>query len=253
MNAWIICGYLVVVFFSTLFNISLYQTTNARYQAFFALGAMPSFSGFGRVGNINCTGPFVCGHYQCKTRESYVSLNYSDNCDITFDGMKSRLNVTYVSENLDILLYACITYLSVGFFIGVSLGIIVISSSDVPSGMNKISSTIIILLDISTSMYQIYIITLVSGIRPNIPNYYSISDDKLWIVQISIVCLRLVLSLVCTVSVFIATTKVSSQDIEDALEFFRVEYRDINNQKISDDLTQDENTDITEDAPLINH
>ncbi len=195
MSTLCIGGYFIIIVFSCLFDISIIQTSNARYNAFFAMNALPSFSQNGKVGNITCNGLFLCSHFQCKMEKQYISLEYPNNCDITLEGMISRWQYMDVESILSIQIYTICLYGIIGTFFVASIIIVTVSVSKVPVSLNTIGTVISMILDISTSMYQIYCITVINSIRPSLPNYYSLRDDDLVMYQIVIICSRLVISL----------------------------------------------------------
>lgn len=195
MSTLCIGGYFIIVVFSCLFDLSITQTLNVRYNAFFAMNSLPSFSQKGKIGNITCDSLFICSHFQCKMEKPYIPLEYSNNCDITLDGMLSRWQYMDVEGILSIQIYAICLYGIIGIFFVVGIIIVIVSISKVPVPLNTIGTVVSMILDISTSMYQIYCITVINSVRPSIPNYYALRDEDVMIYQIVIICSRLIVSL----------------------------------------------------------
>lgn len=224
MSTLCIGGYLLLLLFSCLFDFSIYQTLSVRYNAFFAMNALPSFSSYGKVGNITCNGLFLCSHFQCKSEKSYVQLTYPSNCDITLDGMLSRWQYMDIESLLMIQLYSICVYGIIGVFVIVGIIIVMVSISKVPVPLNTIGTVILMILDIAVSMYQIYCITVIDSVRPILPNYYALRDDDIVMYQIILICTRLIISLFMFAYLSYIVSQIRpekvTQDIHTATETF---------------------------------
>lgn len=207
-----VLAYIAVVWLSIFFYISNYQTLYSRYEAFQAIGAIPAFSTEGKVGNTNCDNAFVCGHLQCQTSQNYTSINHSSMCDNTRNGMISRLDLSSVIQGLSIIKYMIIVYATLGILTNITVVIVLLLSSKVPSSLNGVSVSIIVFMDLCISSYIIYTAVNITNLRPYLPNYYEASDDYYMIQQIATVCTRAVITI--GISTFIASTISKNLEIE---------------------------------------
>lgn len=196
--------YIAILVINCLFNFLVYENCNSRLGSFLILGAVPAFSSESQVGDRRCDNPFLCGHYVCSTGERYTMLSNHTSCDITFDSMISRYNsASYVYFFSDILFWSVIAYAILG-----SSLLAMLSLTITYKGVAKLSEVLlvscpVIIADIIVKMLSIYVIVQVTYIRPYVPNFYQISDDRIMIWSIVTVCAVLIVFVVIIIQLTI--------------------------------------------------
>lgn len=247
MKVLLLVGYGIITLISSAVYIMSYHTIFARFNMFVILSTIPGLSN-GTVSGIPCHNMFECAHYTCKNDEPFIPQPTTD-CDMTGNAMYSRYPHQSVEMDVNLTFYVVIANLCIGMFLSVMLPIVTFTVKNVPDIANAITVFIIIMSNIITSMFIIYMNIILLDIRPYTPTFYAYIDTNVSEWQISIIIVNLLVIMVTLSYLVIQINTIEEDDITDAIMFF-TKHRP---QSVSDldtnqmFLTEDFFTDCDED------
>lgn len=253
MRVLLLIGYGIITVLSGVLYMSVYHTVNVRFNLYMLVNALPSFTS-GVIGDDVCSNLFECAHYTCKNNLSFTP-SYNSTCDMTMNAMSYRYNQTMIQLEINMSYYIILMCISIGMFLSILIPIVTFTIKRIPVIMNAITVVIIVLANVITSMFIVYITIRLSDIRPYTPNYYAILDVDVTNWQISIIVINLVLS-VCVLSyLVIQISGIEEHEIKKTMENILFFTQPAGDQLLlgGDFITDESSSESQESYSVVNH
>lgn len=246
MKLLLLVGYFVITVISSAVYITTYHTIYARYNLFVLVSTIPGFFS-GIAGDNKCDNIFECAHYICKYNLTYTSLSPHDDCDMTGRAMYGRYSDQQLQLEITVTYYMVMINMYIGLFLSCLIPIVTFTIKNIPNVMNAVTVFIIIMSNIVTSMFIIYINITLNNVRPYTPTFYAYVDTNISHWQIGIIVTNLIIILSVLSYLVIHVSRIDESDVKDAILFFSTHQPEKVNKSLNDDHMFDINDFHTDD------